>query len=152
MPVTKNLRDSSVQINDGTNTATLDGEEGDLSYTEQDAIIDVKDRGSLSHMREGDEEPVEGSFTLKFKEFKSDSGNSAYDLIKGNAVSGVGTNDDGSGVFTFEMTVTITDPAGGTETITFAKCHATEVEFSEADEYNTLAFTFTDYEVEPTYA
>lgn len=156
MPVTKNLRDATVSLIDGSSPplkCVLVSEEGDASWTEQDNIIQVKDRGSLSHMREGDEEPVEGSMTLKFIEFLATTGASMdptpYSVLKGNSsfVSTAGAGEP----FAVDLDMVIVDPsAADNERIRLSKLHATQVEFSEGDEYNTLSFEFTAYVTEPT--
>ena len=158
--VTKNLRDSTIVMNDNVaETITLAIEEGDLAYTEADGVVRVLDRGDLSHMRQGDEAAVEGSMSMKYVEFIKQTGAvnpTAYEALSqtGGAAAWVSTNADGGDVYTLEMVVTIVSPTTGEddETITFAFLHAENIEFNEGDEYNTLSFTFLDWEVRPSYA
>ena len=159
---TRNLRDGQLAINDGSpspNTITLALDEGDLVWTERSRVVNVLDRGDLSHMRQGDEQPVTGRFTLKFVEFIS-SGAPAdptpYEVLNriGAAASWTSTNDDNGDVYTLELVFTITnpDPSGSDETVTFAKLCPARIELSEGDEYDTLSVEFQDFETAPTIA
>jgi len=157
--VTKNLRDGTLVLSDSgaANSITLACEEGDLRFAESNAVINVLDRGDLSHMRQGDEVPVTLSWTLKFIELiSSDTGiPTAYEAIKNiQAASGwTSTNTDGGDVFTLDMVFTISTPTATEkdEIITFANAHGA-MEFAEGDEYNTLAFTGEAFIVAPEVA
>jgi len=157
--VTKNLRDATIVFKDGSappNMIALVCEEGDTTWRESHAIVNVLDRGSLSHLRAGDEAPIEGSMTLKFKQFimqTSDSTPEPYEVLRGigGAASWISTNPDGGDVVAFDMDVFIASPTSGEENdyIAFTKVVATEVTFTEGAEYDTLAFNFTAFETAP---
>ena len=67
---TRNLRQGRVRIVSGDLPVRLETTaaftEGDLTWTRTKNVIQVKDRGGLSHLRRGDEEPVTFSFSAKF--------------------------------------------------------------------------------------
>lgn len=157
---TRNLRDGELVIRDGSqspNTITLTLHDGDLSWTRTSPVVNVLDRGDLSHMRRREQEPVTGRFTLKFVEFVSSGAPadpSPYEALHqiGAAAGWTSTNDDNGDVYTLELVFTISnpDPSGGDETVTFAKLCPTEVQFHEGDECNTLRVDFQDFETSPT--
>lgn len=160
--VTKNLRDATMKIEDGAgtpNSITLALEEGDLSYAIKQNVINVLDRGSLSHQREGDEEPVTGSFTVKYVELIKQTASSnptPYEALTqtGAAASWTSTNTDGGGVYNTSIILEINDPdaTNQDERTTLSKVRATSIDFSEGDEYNTLAFEFQAFVTKPTVA
>lgn len=158
MAVTKNLRDGTIKIRDGTtpaNEVEIAIDEGDLSFTVHDNVINVLDRGDLSHMRKGDEAPVDLNFSIKFVEFLQSNGNpeTLWEAIRnvGACAGWATTNDDGGDVFTIDIELSIASPTSGesTESIVFSKVRG-EFEFSEGDEYNTLSFTGTAFVTVPT--
>lgn len=160
MPV-RNLRDGELVIKDngGANSLTVALDEGDLSWSETHNVVNVLDRGDLSHVRVGDQAPVAGSFTLKFVEFLSSgsgSGPTPYEGLTqtGAASEWTSTNDDNGDVYTVQVEFTISNPdsAGSDEKLTFAKVCPTSIEFREGDEYDTLSVEFQDFEVQPTIA
>jgi len=161
--VTKNLRDGVLVIYDGATPAeeiTVVCDDGDLTFTPavDNPGIAVMDRGSLDHLRPGDEGVTEGSFTVKFKEFLSQDSNpvtpwEALRMEEG-ASDWVTTNDDGGGVQTVGLEFTVVTPTSTEvdEVVTFAKCYDIEVEFAEGDEYDTMKVSFKDFETCPTIA
>jgi hypothetical protein len=159
--VTKNLRDASVVIKDGSsppNKVILACEEGDLSFSVQDAVRRIMDRGALAHLRAGDEQPIEGSMTLKFREFYDQAAAvTPYAAIQkvDQAAAWLTTLASASGgdeVYCVDMDITINDAitANDNEMITLTKLHAENIEFSEGDEYDTLRFTFVAWITTPT--
>ncbi len=167
MPVTniaRNLRDGELVIRDGTTptpqslTVLLD--EGDLTWTQRNHTIEVKDRGSIAagHTRPGDDESVSLSFTAKWTQLigKSASGGDPlqlYELLM--FVSGMGavsTSPTGEQE-TLEIEFTVVDPAGvAGETITFAKVYRESLTMSEGQDFNQISFTGRDFEVAPSVA
>lgn len=160
MPITKNLRDGQLVINDGTGTPltlTLALDEGDLSFTINQNTIQVRDRGVLSHTRPGDQATVDMSFSAKWVELLGatltvPTEDTLYEMV--NNVDDTYTSTSGAGEqYTLEYVFTITDPAGGATTdqqITFAKCYKTSFVCAEGDEYNTMSYTGVDFETQPT--
>lgn len=161
--VTKNLRDGELVVKDGTtptaNDITVALDEGDLGIDETLNTVNVLDRGSLDHMRQGDEEPVRVTFTLKFVEYLKQSGDSdpsVYEVLtqQGGAAAWASTNDDGGDVFTLTLEFTIASPTSGDqdETITLTKFHPTSISFKEGDEYNTLGVEGEAFITRPSVA
>lgn len=153
MSCTKNLRDAELEIQSDTNvTVVLD--EGDLRFTVHRNKINILDRGTLSHMRKGDEQPVDVSWTCKFIDFGIQSGatSSVYDILTqtGTASAYTGTNTDEGDVYTTDLVFTITAPDAGTEVVTFTLFAIDTIEFAEGDEYNTLTVTGTAFITEPS--
>lgn len=67
---TKNLRQGRVRVASGDKPRRLEKTcaftEGDFTYTVTTNVIQIKDRGALSHLRKGDEEAIAFSFSAKF--------------------------------------------------------------------------------------
>jgi hypothetical protein len=158
--VTKNLRDAVLKIKDGTTPTALEIEvvldEGDLSADETLNTMNILDRGSLDHMRPGDEEPVKVTFTTKFVEYRQQAGApdpTPYEALKkiGGAASWVSTNQCGE-VYCVDLEFTIASPTSGEvdEVITFPDFHPNTISFKEGDEYNTLAVDGEAFVTAPT--
>jgi len=151
---TRNLRDGSLAIRDGSpNSTTVALHDGALTWIEANPVVNVLDRGTLSHMRPGPESPVTGEFTAKFKSFETAAGDaSPYEAItrRGAAAAWTSTNDDGGDVYAAELVFTIVDPDGGaSEVVTFAKACPLRVTFQQGDPYDTLTVAFQDFETAP---
>lgn len=149
MSVTKNLRDAVFTLKDNAGSphslaVVLD--EGDLSFSLDNPVIQVDDRGSPDHLRAGSNPGFDFSFTIKFVEFTGASV-TVYEFLKGigNASAYTYTCDtagvlnDAGDVKVMQPTFVITDPAGGTETLTFRNSYEKSVKFDEGDDYNKLA-------------
>lgn len=158
MPTTRNLRDGTLTIRDGAATpatATVDLDEGNLSYTERRPGIAVRDRGVLDHWREGDEQPSELSFTMKFQSFSQHAAPTPYNALTqtGGAASWISDSNANSDVYTVELQFVLADVNSvfsGSETLTFAEFKPEEIAFAEGDEYNTLACSGRALVVAPT--
>lgn len=161
MPV-RNLRDASIKIADnggtgGGNVITVAVEEGNLQWTERNPADFISDRGTLDHARQGDDEPVEGSFAVLFQTFLDP--NSAtitpYEALtqQGGASAWVSAASSGGDGYATKIEVTITDPNGGSsEVILFGEVYTEESAFAEASPSDTLAFSFRSLETRPTYS
>lgn len=153
--VTRNLRDCRLRILDGAGTpATKEVTllEGNLSWSESDPIIEIKDRGALLHLRKGDEMSIAGSVSTKYDEIYLASGGTVYQFVNklGPYSSLVGTRDADGDVFTLDWEFYFADPTGGTgELIKFSDVATTVKDFSEGAEYNTLGFTFVSFATKP---
>ena len=157
-PVTKNLRDGELMLRDGddpVNSQLLALDEGNLQFNVPDPKEQILDRGTLSHLREGDEQPVTGSFAVKFTELYNQGSNdiTPYEAFKqlNGAADWVSTNSDGGGVYTIEMRFTVRSPTSGEsdERITFAKTYAKSIDFQENNP-SMLTVNFVDFETAPT--
>jgi hypothetical protein len=166
MPVsnlTRNLRDGELVLKDGSDPAqslTVLLDEGDLTWTERQRTIEIKDRGSVAagHTRKGDEESIGLSFTAKWTQLLGKAADDAdplqlYEfLMFASGAEVVSTSDPGE-QDTLQLEFTVVDPAGvATERITFAKVYRESLTLREGDDYNTIAFTGRDFEVHPTVA
>lgn len=65
----KDLRDAQITITDGTaapgtNTLTITADEGDLSFTQPLNTNWLRNRGVLAEVQDGDEEPVDVTFSF----------------------------------------------------------------------------------------
>jgi len=155
---TRNIRDGELIVTDGNaQTVTLDLEDSGLSWEETRAVINVLDRGDLSHMRQGDEVPVTGSIGLKFQQFYGNASTPSLREIftrTGNATAWSSTNADGGDVYTVSLVFNIYDVDSSVlETITFNYvCLNGAMSFAEGDEYDTFTAAFQDHEVAPTVA
>lgn len=66
---TKNLRHGRLRVQDGSGSAltkTLAFTDGDFSFNKTKNINAILDRGKLSHPAQGDQQPIDWSFTAKF--------------------------------------------------------------------------------------
>lgn len=158
--VTKNLRDGVLTIQDdgAANSIEVLLDEGNLRITQNENVINVLDRGSLSHMRPGDEQPVEVSFDIKFVEYikqVAGANETPYEALTktGGASAWVTTNTTGdASLYTTDLSFEIATPVTGDfdETITLSMFKVTQIEFAEGDEYDTLAVTGQAFIVRPT--
>lgn len=159
--ITRNLRDGELVILDGSATPmslTLLLDEGDLSWTQKQRTIEVKDRGSISagHTRRGDQESVSISFSAKWTQLLGKSVNEddplqLYEFL--NFVSGLGLKSTSSTgeQNTLKMEFTVFDPAGtASEKIVFSKVYQESLTMSEGNEFNLIAFQGRDFEERPT--
>lgn len=147
----RNLRDGELVIKglNASPTLTVLLDEGDLSWTERQRTIEIKDRGSIAagHVRQGDEESVSLSFSAKWTQLLGRSANAAdpltlYETLTFAAASGIAsTSPDGQQkTLTFEFTVA--DPAGvASEKIVFTKVYRESLTMSEGNEANLISFT-----------
>jgi len=155
MAVTRNLRDGTVRLADGTGTPVtkevtlLDGK---LEWTVEQPTILVKDRGALDHFRKGDDEPVKGSVAFKYVEHFNGTTGGIYEflLFLGVFSTNVSTTT-GSDRKTINVEFYVDDPGGGTdEKILFSHCAITNIRHQQGDEYDTISFDFMSRAALPT--
>lgn len=160
--ITKNYRDGVLKLQDGTgytpNELIIPFVNANLAWSQKDEKIQVKDRGTLSHLRESDEEAIEGSFSCKFEELYSDTNSndspSAYECFnkEGEASAWVSTNDDGSEVYTLTMIFEVTNPNtdADNERIIFLKVYITSYDWADQeDPASEITFNFISFSVKP---
>ncbi len=151
----RNLRDGVITLRDGSPTPkeleiVLD--EGDLNFTEKEGIYAVKDRGVIDSYSYSDEEPIELSFTIKFQEWTSNHPTNVTaprDALRkaGNAGAGepnewISTHGDACGPYCVDIVFDIENPCGsGRERLIFESFHCDDLNFTEGDEYDTIAVT-----------
>lgn len=148
---TRNYRDGIIIIRDGatptSNELEVLGAEGDLSFSETQTAKVIMRRGAVDSLREGDEEPINLSFTIKFEQWEAadgdDTGISVRDALKqtGNAATWVSTGDCGPYVVDIVFKIKDACNPGAFEVLTFEKFIAEGINFTEAQEYNTLAIS-----------
>lgn len=155
MAVTRNLRDGTVRLVDGTGTPVtkevtlLDGK---LEWEVQQPTIVVKDRGTLDHFRKGDQEGVKGSCAFKYVEHFNGSTGGIYEflLFLGVYVTNTSTTS-GSDRKTLHVEFYVDDPGGGTdELVKFMHCAITNLRHQQGDEYDTISFDFVSLAALPT--
>ncbi|MDA0833444.1 MAG: hypothetical protein O2955_04765 [Planctomycetota bacterium] len=160
--IIRNLRHGTLVIQDGSSpdpiALTIHFDKGDLSWTERTQTVLVRDRGSIhrGHLRRGDEEPVELSFSAYWTQLIGRSDDVAdalqlYELL--NFLSGLGvvsTSADGEQeTLLFEFT--IHDPAGeASESIVFGKVYKDTLTLRESPDRNEIVFKGFDFEPRPT--
>ncbi|MCC7423491.1 MAG: hypothetical protein IT428_24715 [Planctomycetaceae bacterium] len=163
MPIstlTRNLRDGELVLKDGSDpvqslTVLLD--EGDLSWTQRQRTIEIKDRGSIAagHTRKGDEESIPISFTAKWTQLVGKSHDDAdplqlYEFLTFASGSDVTSTSSDGEQDTLTLEFTVTDPAGvASERIVFAKVYRESLSMSEGRDYNTLSFAGRAFQTSP---
>lgn len=164
MPVsqlTRNLRDGELVILDGSATPmtlTLVLDEGDLTWTQRQRTIEVKDRGSIAagHTRKGDDESVSLSFTARWTQLLGRSANAAdplqlYEMLMFAEGAEVVSTSQAGEQETLTLQFTIVDPAGvGSERVIFEKVYRESLTMSEGNESNLIAFSGRAFQTAPT--
>ena len=158
--ITRNLRDGELVIKDsglaGSLTVLLD--EGDLTWTQRQNTIEVKDRGSIAagHTRRGDEESVTISFTAKWTQLLGTAIDAAdplqlYKMLMFHNDAGLGSTSAPGEQKTLTFEFSIIDPAGvASEKVTFEKVYRESLTMSECDDTNLIAFSGRAFQTAPT--
>lgn len=158
--ITRNLRDGELVIKDsglaGSLTVLLD--EGDLTWTQRQNTIEVKDRGSISagHTRKGDEESVSISFTAKWTQLLGAAIDAAdplqlYEMLTFHQAAELGSTSAAGEQETLTFEFSIIDPAGvASEKVTFEKVYRESLTMSEGDDSNLISFSGRAFQTAPT--
>lgn len=155
---TRNLRHGTLSVQDGqaaVNTLAIAIDEGNLTFTEERSGVVVNNRGELDHWSKGEATPVQVSFTIKFDEYASKTTRAIEAAAAGGAVTdyslrGFLRNEGGeltstngrTDIFTVDLKFSISNPAATgdeAEVLQFSDFYADSFNFSEGDEYNTVA-------------
>lgn len=157
--IPKVRRDGTITLQDGTGTpVTLDVnyEEGNLtidnlsSSAREDQTV-IRDRGTITTVRKGDQQPLTGSFTAYFRQFTSGTAGAILDFIQQTgAYSGnISAAASGSPYVEFYC-IDIKYNSDGTSvgddtdsSVTLERCVCT-ASFSEGDP-STFTINFTCY-------
>lgn len=154
----KTRRDGVIKLKDGTGPTpielTIAFEEGNLTFdTPKAAQTVIRDRGTISTVRKGDDEPVaSGSFSAFFRQFTDGSeAGSILDFINktGHYASNISTGSSGTPFIEFycvDLEYTIDATALGDDaatTATLSKCVCT-ASFTEGDP-SSFTINFTSY-------
>ena len=159
--IIRNLRQGTLVIQDGSTPEpqrlTIRFDRGNLSWTEQTQTIVVKDRGSIAqgHIRPGDEEPVELTFTAYWTQLLGQSVAAdplqLYEFLNFLSGADVSSTSPEGEQETLQFEFTVADPAGeASETIVFAKVYKESLTLRESPEFNEIAFKGFDFESRPT--
>jgi hypothetical protein len=155
--VPKAKKDGQIVFNDATTptaiTLEVAYEEGNFTFDKpvRDEVV-VRDRGVITTVRQGDEQPITGSFNFYMREF-TDTANagSIQDFINrtGNYASNVSTGSGGA-VYVEHHAVDMVYTVEGTDfgddadhVATFSKCVCV-LSFAEGDP-NAFTLNFTCY-------
>ncbi len=159
----RNLRDARIYLYDATPVTPLKLlipiDNGDLSWTVHDQSKTILNRGRLHSRRQGDEIPIDMSFTIKFTQYQyaegSATGVSPVDILlhQGGASAWVST-DNCCGPFAVDLKFEVTDPCDITkaELLTFVKFHAETVAFKEGDDFDTITVNGMAFTTRPSRA
>ena len=153
---TRNLRDGVVTFKSTTVGATavhqtIALDEGDLSWTQTQNVIEVSDRGVLSHIRAGDQAATDISFTLKYQNLQVDTATTPYEAIRGVGAASTWKSTDSSDTYTISTFFQVFNTSDVLEeTLRFDLFYWQSIEFSEGDEYSTLAVTGRSFTTAPT--
>jgi hypothetical protein len=147
--IVRNLTDGALTIRDGTaspNTVTVDIDEGDVAITVHKERRIITHRGTIHHIRPGNQVPVDVAFTMQFSEFETATTCTPFEILTktNNASAYLGTRSngvvDGAEDYTTLLLFSITDPGGGAaEVITIDHFAVEEISFNEGEDYSTLA-------------
>lgn len=153
--IVRNLRDGELTIKDGdSKSMTVLLDQGDLSWTQRLQTIEIKDRGSIAngHLRKGDEESVALSFSARWTQLISASGDplQLYEMLSFRSASSLTSTSTAGEQQTLTFEFTVTDPKGAaSEKIVFSKVYRETLTMSEGDEANTIAFTGKAFQTAP---
>tara|TARA_Y100000401_G_scaffold33531_2_gene24913 strand:- start:8082 stop:8591 length:510 start_codon:yes stop_codon:yes gene_type:complete len=155
--IPKVRRDGTITLLDGgTDVLDIQYEEGNLtidnlsSSAREDQTV-IRDRGSITTVRKGDQQPLTGSFTAYFRQFTSGTAGAILDFIQktGAYNSNISTAATGTPYVEFHC-VNIKYNSDGTavgddtdSSVTLERCVCT-ASFSEGDP-STFTINFTVY-------
>lgn len=158
----KNLRDGTLVISDdggpgGGDTITVVLDAGDLTWTEANPVDMISDRGTLDHARQGNDVPVEGSFSIQYQDHldTNSATETPYEaMTQQGAAAAWGTDaSNGGDAYACILTFTMTDPAGAnSEIVTFTEAYVENIVFAEGTPFNTLTASFRALITRPGYA
>ena len=161
---TRNLTNGQITIVDGSTTPktlVVPIEDGNLRFNVRRPAKVIMNRGRVAGLAEGNEEPMNASFSAKFEEWRGRTLTafatipSVPDAVrrKGNASAWVSTLD--CGPYCVDLRFDLTNPceASGidqTERLVFPDWHCDDVGFEEGDNADMLSFTGICAALEPT--
>ncbi|MEZ6065177.1 MAG: hypothetical protein R3B90_05605 [Planctomycetaceae bacterium] len=159
--LTRNLRDGELVLRDGSeppHTLTVLLDEGDLTWTQRQRTIEIKDRGSIAagHLRRGDDESVTLAFTAKWSQLIGKSAHAAdplqlYEMLMFAPAANITSTSSAGEQDTLTLEFSVIDPAGiASEKITFAKVYRETLTMAEGADFNTIAFTGRAFQTAPT--
>jgi hypothetical protein len=159
--LTRNLRDGELVILDGAappQSLTIILDEGDLTWTQRQKTLEIKDRGSIAagHTRRGDDESVSLAFTARWTQLLSRSVSASdplafYEMLMFTPGANVVSTSQPGEQRTLTLQFTVLDPAGiASERITFEKVYRESLTMAEGNDSNTIAFSGRAFQTQPT--
>lgn len=157
--IVRNLRDGQLTITDAASASlTLVLDNGDLEFSlPQKEAIEIKDRGALCQVRDGDSMSIPISYSLKWQYLIGDTvtgssdGTMFLEFIVNRHDTYASVLPPGQ-KFALQHQFLVTDPANGASTdeqITFAKVYKEDVRLGEGDQFNQITFSGRDFEELP---
>jgi hypothetical protein len=158
--LTRNLRDGELVLKDGSATPkvlTVVLDEGDLTWTQRQQTLEIKDRGSIAagHLRKGDDQSVALSFTARWTQLVGKSAAPGdplqlYEMLMFAEGSGIESTSGPGEQETLTLEFTVVDPAGvASERITFEKVYRESLTMSEGEGSNLIAFSGRAFQTQP---
>ncbi|WP_437186943.1 hypothetical protein SH668x_000314 [Planctomicrobium sp. SH668] len=156
--VTRNLRDGELVIKDGgTKSLTVLLSQGDLTWTQRQQTIEIKDRGSIAkgHIRKGDDESVSIAFTARWTQLVGSAASSSdplqlYEMLTFQEGAGITSTSDAGLQETLTFQFFVIDPAGvASEKITFSNVYRETLTMSEGEESNLISFSGKAFQTTP---
>lgn len=157
--IPKVRRDGTITLIDGTTPTAV---ELDIQYEEGNFTFDnialaredqtvIRDRGVITTVRKGDQQPLTGSFNAYFRQFRSGSAGAVLDFIsKTGSYSSNASTGSGGSVYVEFYAIDIKYTSAGTalgddadSTVTLEKCVCT-ASFAEGDP-SSFTINFTSY-------
>ena len=147
--IVKTKRDGTVKIITGAPTTYIANfAVGDFTWTHaKPELLVIYDRATIAGARSGNDQTIEGSFTLHLRALHDNANEAVIDLIaNGTLAGGAQASTGGSGyeptMYTVEFTIDATSLGDSkTYVATFSKC---QLNFSVTEgDTDSLAVTFT---------
>lgn len=161
---TRNLTNGQITLVDGSTTPktlVVPIEDGNLRFSVRRPAKVIMNRGRVAGLAEGNEEPMNVSFSAKFEEWRGRT-LTAYATIpsvpdalrnKGNASAWVSSLD--CGPYCVDVRFDLTNPCAAsgidqTERLVFPDYHCDEVGFEEGDNADMMTYSGICAALEPT--
>jgi len=145
--IVKNANDGTLKIIDGAGSpasVTVSFINGDLSITEpgyegKEPIM-VYDRGAITQVIDGNDVPIDWSFSAKLVTITDSSTPTIRDAFKKAGGAAAWTSTSAKGKHTLDLEWTLTAKSDGSdEVITINDCFAESIEVAEGDEFDTVS-------------
>ena len=150
MSVTRNLRDGTITLRDGSatpKTLVIPISTGDFAFDINIPAFIVMNRGKIDSRKTGDEAAIDISFSILFEQWSFgqglSTGISVADAFQGVGGAATWVSTDACGPFSINIQFDMNDPCtpGKKETPLFGKFHADKLAFKEGNESNSLAIS-----------
>jgi len=160
MANTRNLRDGSITIRDGSGTPkvlVIPISDGDLAFEVSALSMVLMNRGVIDSRRSGDEVPCSISFSFTFEQWQFAAGLatgvSPRDVLAGDggAITAGWVSTDACGPWAVTLEFKVLDPCNANkyEILTFSKVHMDKFSFKEGKDANTVSVSGTALQTKP---